>query len=295
MSDDESDEDLKRAIALSLEESNPLPPNGSPAVVDLISDDEDDDLDAPITAKPIRPASTVLESKHDVSNSAAARDSHEAGATRSTGPEKRPVNISTTSSISAPGPSMRQSYVPSSGILGLNRKQMEEERLARLARLNYSNGAGRDGPKATDESKKRKATAFSAETHDDRNVKAKVSPSPPVSKAIASSIVSQRSSNMSSSGHHTGSGSSGRGIQYPNGTVKKTWAYGFPRDGDDIKIEEVLQKDDLELAVLSAFQIDSDWIMSKLNEKTKVVWVLQAKSEAEVSIGKWPEERTKLS
>ncbi|KAF8851122.1 phospholipase D/nuclease [Acephala macrosclerotiorum] len=281
MSDVESDEDLQRAIALSLEESGQLLPNGNPAVVDLVSDDEDDDLDAPVTAKPIRAASKALEAKHDVSKFAAARDPHEAGTPRSTSPEKRSVNISTTSSVPAQNSSMQQSYVPSSGILGLNRKQMEEERLARLARFNSLNGAGRDGPKATDESKKRKATALSPETHDDRSVKAKVSPSLPVSEAIASSIASQRSSNVYSKGHHIGSRSLGSGIQYPNGTVKKTWAYGFPRDGDDIKIEEVLQKDDLELAVLSAFQIDSDWIISKLNEKTKVVWVLQAKSEAE--------------
>lgn len=105
------------------------------------------------------------------------------------------------------------------------------------------------------------------------------------------------------------------GVQYPNGVVKKTWAYGFPRTGDDIKIEEVIQMENLELAVLSAFQIETDvsphprpwdhiiplkadhilrammwcsltisqWIASKLDEKLKVVWVLQAKTEAEVN------------
>jgi hypothetical protein len=73
------------------------------------------------------------------------------------------------------------------------------------------------------------------------------------------------------------------GIQYPDGVVKKTWVLGCERQGDDIKIEEVLQKNDLELAVLSAFQLDADWVMSKLDGKTKVVWVLQAKDEAQVS------------
>jgi hypothetical protein len=48
------------------------------------------------------------------------------------------------------------------------------------------------------------------------------------------------------------------GIQYPDGTAKKTWAFGYDRKGDDIKIEEVLQSSDLELAVLSSFQIDAD-------------------------------------
>lgn len=73
------------------------------------------------------------------------------------------------------------------------------------------------------------------------------------------------------------------GIQYPKGVMRKTWAYGYPREGDDIKIEEVLQKTDLELAVLSSFQVDPEWVSSKLNPMTKVVWVLQAKTEAEVS------------
>ncbi|KAE9374473.1 phospholipase D/nuclease [Stipitochalara longipes BDJ] len=71
------------------------------------------------------------------------------------------------------------------------------------------------------------------------------------------------------------------GLQYPDGIVKKTWAFGYDRNGDDIKIEEVLQKNDLEVAVLSSFQVDADWVISKLDEKTKVVWVLQAKDNAQ--------------
>jgi hypothetical protein len=73
-------------------------------------------------------------------------------------------------------------------------------------------------------------------------------------------------------------------VQFPDGIVKKTWAFGQPRI-DDIKIEEVLQKTDLELAVLSAFQWDEDWILSKLNlRQTKVVCVVQADSEELVSL-----------
>jgi len=41
-------------------------------------------------------------------------------------------------------------------------------------------------------------------------------------------------------------------LEYPRGAVKKTWAFGYPRE-NDIKIEEVLQKDKLKVAVLSAF------------------------------------------
>ena len=71
------------------------------------------------------------------------------------------------------------------------------------------------------------------------------------------------------------------GVQFPDGTVKKTWAHGFPREHDDIRIEEVLQKADLDLAVLSTYQLDADWITSKLEAKTKVIWILQAKTELE--------------
>lgn len=246
-----------------------MPQNRRPAVVDLISDDEDDDLDAPVTAKPVRPAPKALQTKNALKETILTDSETSKGvdSAESKVPQHTP---------------MQKACPSTSGILGLNRKQMEGERLARLAKLDASTGAGRDQPKATEESKKRKAAALSPETRDERNVKAKAAPSLQVFKAVASSIVNHHPSNVSSNGQSISSGSFGSGMQYPNGTVKKTWAYGFPRDGNDIKIEEVLQKDDLELAVLSAFQIDSDWIMSKLNEKTKVVWVLQAKSEAEV-------------
>ena len=42
------------------------------------------------------------------------------------------------------------------------------------------------------------------------------------------------------------------GLRFPRGVVKRTWANGFPGTADDISIEEVLQKADLELAVISS-------------------------------------------
>ncbi|KAI9797749.1 MAG: hypothetical protein M1835_006921 [Candelina submexicana] len=69
-------------------------------------------------------------------------------------------------------------------------------------------------------------------------------------------------------------------LQYPRGTVKKSWAFGHPRDGD-IKIEEVLQKQSLRIAVLSAFQWDVEWLLTKLDmAETKMVFVMQAKDDA---------------
>ena len=56
---------------------------------------------------------------------------------------------------------------------------------------------------------------------------------------------------------------------------------GLPRTGDDITIEEVLQKDKLELAVLSSYQWDEEWLLSKLTLKTKIILVAYAVDEAQ--------------
>ncbi|KAG9633244.1 phospholipase D/nuclease, partial [Aureobasidium melanogenum] len=69
-------------------------------------------------------------------------------------------------------------------------------------------------------------------------------------------------------------------LQYPRGTVRKTWAFGHAR-ANDIKIEEVLEKSTLRTALLSAFQWETNWIMAKLNlQQTKVIMVMQADNEA---------------
>ncbi len=74
-------------------------------------------------------------------------------------------------------------------------------------------------------------------------------------------------------------------LQYPTGIVKRTWAFGFERSGDDVKLEEVLEPGTLRTAVLSAFQWDADWVLSKLKLPpnggiTKVILVMQAKEDS---------------
>ena len=70
------------------------------------------------------------------------------------------------------------------------------------------------------------------------------------------------------------------GLRFPKGVVKKTWALGFPRQ-DDIKIEEVLERHDLTVAVLSSFQWDVEWLLSKVDvAKIRMIFVMQAKDEA---------------
>lgn len=129
------------------------------------------------------------------------------------------------------------------GIPGLDRRKMEAERLARKRKLS-------------------------------------ISPPPARRKKHTPSGSDIESSNtVLDSPLQPGSGV----LLYPKGAVKKTWAFGFPR-GDDVKIEEVLQRGDLQLAVLSSYQWDVEWLMRKISlEKTKMIFVMEAKDDAVVS------------
>ncbi|MCJ1439818.1 MAG: hypothetical protein MMC23_000299 [Stictis urceolatum] len=142
-----------------------------------------------------------------------------------------------------------------SGFLGLDRKAMEEERLARNNRKRKASGSISPPPLArTVKAIRGKGPSFST---------------PPAAKPASSKAASVPLTRHSSSA-----------LQYPNGAVKKTWSFGYARD-NDIKIEEVLQRSTLQLAVLSSFQWDIDWIFAKLDmPRTKVVLAMQAKEES---------------
>ncbi|TGO13984.1 hypothetical protein BTUL_0060g00410 [Botrytis tulipae] len=276
MFDSESDEDLKRAIALSSGETLSPAPIQEKKVVDLTNSDEDDDnddLDAPV----------ATHFKFPQTNS-----------------------VLNTCTDAEPSTSSQISSQPDNTLFnGLTRKRMEEERLARIQQRSKE-------PDAT--SKKRKASVSSPTTSLNDRRHPKVSRSEAISHQmtvkgrkvesttrnptdkgldnaldqsssltepnsetdIETSIIPEKLSKRPISDGDI----SGTGIQFPLGVVKKTWAQGFPRE-EDIKIEEVLQSSTLEHAILGAFQIDSDWIRSKIQPSTKVIWVLQAKTEAE--------------
>jgi len=211
MSDSDDDEQLRQAIALSLQESSFALNNGtthrsweaSGGVIDL------------------------TDSPQDKGSTSAPYVGH----VRSTSITPIPLTSDTLSV----------------GILGLNRKEMEEQRLAR----------------------KRNAS---------------ISPPPARRKRFSPEDVKVDTGKRAAS---TQSSLEGSDTQYPNGVVKKTWAFGFPRE-QDIKIEEVLQKTDLQLAVLSAFQWDVEWLLRKISlNETKMVFVMQAKEEAVVSGGEY--------
>ncbi|KAH8799021.1 hypothetical protein F5882DRAFT_348765 [Hyaloscypha sp. PMI_1271] len=283
MSDAESDEDLRRAIALSL--MSPEPQNNV-ILIDDSDEQDDDDLDKPRSTRP------------------------NANQTPQPLPEKtRMTAIDLSTPVQLLSGTQREATPVAAGLLGLNRWEMETERLARAAlrRKRDEDASMSSGP-----AQKRKASKSPPLLR--RNAKTVLSgPLDPNSAFIEDGMPNhlQRGKKTSETRQtslqepSTSPADTSReipyvtkprqhlsikaqaealnlsGIQYPDGTVKKTWAFGYDRKGDDIKIEEVLQSSDLELAVLSSFQIDADWVMSKLDVKTKVVWVLQAKDEAQ--------------
>jgi len=147
-----------------------------------------------------------------------------------------------------------------SSMFGLDRKKMEEERLARLKK--------RKTPESED-------TADQPPAQKPKRIGGIVPPY--LSKAISDYEAGQAKRDEPAQSSATAT------LPYARGVVKKTWAMGHARTGDDIKIEEVLQKDQLELAVISSFQWDEEWLMSKLNmRQTKVILVAYANNAAQV-------------
>ncbi|KAL8907861.1 MAG: hypothetical protein Q9171_005686 [Xanthocarpia ochracea] len=134
---------------------------------------------------------------------------------------------------------------PITGMLSLDRKAMEQERLARKRKASISPPPFRKTTKLPDIELDKPTNSTNIET-------------PP-------SIV-----------HPTKVSTT---LPYAGGAVKKTWALTHPRD-DDIKFEEVLQKRDLTLAVLSSFHWDLDWLFGKVDVKnTQLIFVMQADTD----------------
>ncbi|KAI1781471.1 phospholipase D/nuclease [Hypoxylon cercidicola] len=213
--DGDDDAALRYAIALSLQEAG----NESAKNPIELSSDEDNDLDKGPKYPSISKATKDPSTKQLTTN----------GSPKDI-PTKPQQSASTASS----------SFMA----LGLDRKKMEEERLARLG--------------------KRKAPESEPDVQSRRQ-----RPKLDFSLRDSSSQISLPTRN----GFHS--------LPYPKGVVKKTWAAGFPR-ADDIKIEEVLQKNELQLAVISSFQWDEEWMLSKIDfARTKIVCIAFASGETQ--------------
>ncbi|KAL8686483.1 MAG: hypothetical protein Q9218_007074, partial [Villophora microphyllina] len=238
--DEREKDDMKRAIELSLQESHASAPTVEQAVITLDSDDE---------------------------------------TTTDGSPE--PVEQPTASQSTSAAPT------PASGMLGLDRKAMEQERLSRLKRK-----ASISPPPLT-----RKAVKVDRPQQEPHNTLHPLSgngtnpplphpQSPPQHRLSGNYPLSPPLPFLSLGATKNGFWdpqaqlSDKPKLPFVNGAIKKTWAFGHPRDGHDIKFEEVLQKNDLQLAVLSSFQWDIDWLLAKIStSRSQVVLVMQADTE----------------
>lgn len=155
--------------------------------------------------------------------------------------------------------------------MGLDRKKMEDERLARSRKRKIDAGSSPAGPS----------------TH--QRPRLLDGPSTRLTQPSIQTTAPSLNSNASSASAHRGPTEPpatflSEPLSFPKGSVLRTWARGSPRE-NDITIEEVFQKKDLELAVLSSFQWDEDWLMSKLDMKrTKVLLIAYARDDTQVSL-----------
>ncbi|KAJ6134180.1 hypothetical protein N7523_000502 [Penicillium sp. IBT 18751x] len=157
------------------------------------------------------------------------------------------------------------------GILGMDRKHMEKERLARQL--------------------KRKADELiPASDHESRGLSTKARKTNPVAGSesgdlspFASSVPRPEICNRPDSNHPECKVKPlARSIpQFPFGAVKRTAIGHKARSDDEITIEEVLQRGDLELAVLSSFLWDMEWLFTKMDTfNTRFILIMHAKEES---------------
>ena len=159
------------------------------------------------------------------------------------------------------------------GIFGVDRKQMEQERLTRLAKRK----AGVSPPPSQPASKTARIT----------DPRAIITPRAPAADSGVSERTFENQTRISSFKKPISppQPSPRSDIQFPQGVVKKTYVAFVPRSDNDITIEEVIQKNDLNVAVLSSFLWDMDWLFSKFDaKKTKFILMMGAKEEETVSM-----------
>lgn len=298
MSEISDDEELARAIALSLENQDQSEPK------DVVDETEDEE------AQLARAIAMSLEGQDQ--------------------PEPRvAVDLTDETPDGKQKISRAESSTPRTGtdkgigtnpLLSLNRKQMEEERLARLRKRKASTSPpskvansqeSEHHPSTSNEKqdqvddqrkpKKRKVSIILSRNKELFLILLQLpwkSSEAPTSKGLAPSVDQSHEGTSADSKATKGNDSTstyGRqsenfapGIKYPYGVVKKTWVSGHPSQ-DHIKIDDVLQKQDLQLAVLSSFQWDDDWLLSKLDvTQTRLLFVATSISQAHVSLSPSP-------
>lgn len=153
-----------------------------------------------------------------------------------------------------------KSHMTTFGSLLLDRKRMEQERQERLRKKRQQDSPP---PETSRPAQRPKISGAS------------------LSKNKHLETTSKDAITATSKTHHAES--STQTLPFAKGAVKRTWTQGCERRGDDIKIEEVFQKNELKLAVLASFQWDDDWLLSKIDlSRTKLICIAFARDEAHV-------------
>ncbi|KAJ5521244.1 hypothetical protein N7527_005359 [Penicillium freii] len=183
-----------------------------------------------------------------------------------------PDNARTLKHATAP----REDSVTSAGsLLGMNRKQMEEERLARLAKRKADDSSSTPPSQVIRKLPRTEPLPV-------RNPVALRNPfqSAPQANMVRVKSRTEVCRQLASNAPNINIQPTSRSVaQWPLGAVKKTHITGFPRSGNEITIEEVIQRDDLELGVFSSFLWDMPWLYSKFNNSTRILFVMQANDE----------------
>jgi hypothetical protein len=137
------------------------------------------------------------------------------------------------------------------GILGLDRKQMEVERLARHAQLK----------------RKRDSTDISAPPISRRtrtkSPASQPSPRKPTSMETERAFAARPSQAPSSKPPSRPQAI----LQYPIGIIKRTWISSHPRTDRDITFSELIDPPSLKSALLSSFTWDFDWLFPHFRTK----------------------------
>lgn len=240
----------------------------NPMANDTIDLTVDSDATASPTPPPTRPAPDIDSDDDEDLQRAIALSLTEASpppAPAPTPPQQQTTeadNVAAAATQSPPAP-------PFLGILGIDRKAQEAERLARLKRK-------REPERATAPPAPRKGLIHGSGR--DRRLS-------PGTQAASTSTLPSTTGTLDELGDKSTSTAARpapvAALQYPRGVVKKTWAFGQPRRGNDIKLAEVFRKGSLQAAVLSSFQWSFDWLFPQLDTKrTRFVLVMHAKAES---------------
>ncbi|KAI5849547.1 putative tyrosyl-DNA phosphodiesterase [Morchella snyderi] len=154
--------------------------------------------------------------------------------------------------------------------MGMDRTQMERERLDRLGRGYLVSATGGQQKSLRERENQEECNPSSSTIN---------------GSAAAAAVESLKGTKTTGSAVKSGGPKRTRptpmNLPFPGGVVKKTWVLGQPRNGDDIKFEEIFDPNTIYGAVLSAYQWDFEWVFSKIPPKKlqRFVMVVQAKRE----------------